>query len=107
MNETEFNQLVDGIFMKIEDAIEDCDAEIDYETMGGILTLEFENGSQVIINRQTAARQIWVAAKSGGFHLDMNEDGSQWYSGDKETLPDLLNRVCSEQSGMKVELDFE
>lgn len=107
MNETEFNQLVDGILMKIEDAVENCAADIDYETISGVLTLEFENGSQVIINRQTPASQIWVAAKSGGYHLDMNEDGSEWYTAEKEELHDLLNRVCSEQADSKVELIFE
>ncbi|MDH5190966.1 MAG: iron donor protein CyaY [Gammaproteobacteria bacterium] len=107
MNETEFNRLVDEILIKIEDAVEDCSVDIDYETANGILTLEFENGTQVIINRQTPARQIWVAAKSGGYHLDMNEEGSLWHTGDKEELHDLLNRVCSEQAGVAVELAFE
>ena len=107
MNETEFNHLVDDILMKIEDAVEDCGVDIDYETAGGVLTLEFENGTQVIVNRQVPASQIWVAAKSGGYHLDMDEDGSHWYTGDKEELHDLLNRVCSEQAGTVVELVFE
>ena len=33
---------------------------------GGSSEIEFENGSKMIINRHTAAREIWVAAKSGG-----------------------------------------
>ncbi|WP_346927857.1 frataxin domain-containing protein [uncultured Arthrobacter sp.] len=37
-------------------------AEIDYENAAGILTLEFEDGSKIIINRQGPTQEIWVAA---------------------------------------------
>ena len=103
MNESEFNQQIDDFLIEIEDAIEESGVEIDYETVAGILTLEFENGSQVIINRQVAMRQLWVAAKSGGFHLEW-VDG-QWISSTtKEAIPALIDRVCTEQSGESVSL---
>ena len=103
MNESEFNQQIDDFLIEIEDAIEESGVEIDYETVAGILTLEFENGSQVIINRQVAMRQLWVAAKSGGFHLEW-VDG-QWISSTtKEVIPALIDRVCTEQSGESVSL---
>ena len=103
MNESEFNQQIDDLLMEIEDAIEDSEVAIDYETVAGILTLEFENGSQVIINRQVAMRQLWVAAKSGGFHLERIEE--QWVvSTTKEVMSVLIDRVCTEQSGELVSL---
>ncbi|OUS27604.1 iron donor protein CyaY [Gammaproteobacteria bacterium 45_16_T64] len=103
MNETEFNQKIDDLLIEIEDAIEDTGADIDYETVSGILTLIFEDKSQVIINRQVAMGQVWVAAKSGGYHLDWV--ASDWVTtGTKETLVTLLNRVCQEQSGETVEI---
>ena len=51
MNDTDFNTTVDAILLTIEDAIEDLDIDSDLESAGGILTLTFENGSKVIINR--------------------------------------------------------
>jgi len=39
MNESEFNQQIDDLLMEIEDAIEESGADIDYETVAGILTL--------------------------------------------------------------------
>lgn len=93
--------------MAIEEAIENSNADIDYDTISDILTLEFENRSQIIINRQTPARQIWVAARSGGFHFDFDDNSGQWLldSDPSQELFDCLSRYCTEQSGEKVLLD--
>jgi len=107
MNESEFNEIVDGIFVEIEDAVEGaCDesgADIDYETTAGILTLTFENKSQIIINRQTPLKQIWVAAKQGGFHFDYDESSSEWLCNGIE-LYSALSEYCSEQAGEPIKL---
>lgn len=105
MNDTEFNTLVDATLLALEDALEDLDIDIDMETAGGILTLTFASGSKVIVNRQGATREIWVAARSGGFHC--GRQGDAWVCNTTgETLPALLSRVCSEQAGEAVRLDF-
>jgi CyaY protein len=101
MNESEFNTTVDRLLLAIEDALEDHDADIDLETSAGILTLTFVNGSKVIINRQGATQEVWVAARAGGFHLARR--GADWVCNTTgETLPALLTRVCSEQAGQPV-----
>ena len=89
--------------MRIEQAIEESGADIDFENAGGILTLEFANGTKIIINKQGAARQIWVAAKSGGFHYGF-VDG-QWINdqGGGELMSEL-SRLVREQSGEDVTL---
>ncbi len=108
MNESEFNDIVDDILIEIEDAVEEaCDesgADIDYETTSGILTLIFTNGSQIIINRQTPLKQIWVAAKQGGFHFDFNTETEQWICDGKE-LYSALSEYCTEQSGQTIKLE--
>ena len=107
MNESEFNDIVDDIFVEIEDAIEDaCDdtnADIDYETTAGILTLSFENGSQIILNRQTPLKQIWVAASQGGFHFDFVPEAEQWLCGGKELFA-ALSEYCTDQAGQAIKL---
>ncbi len=103
MNESEFNQAADATLMAIEEAVEALQDEhdIDFEMSSGILTLTFASGSKVIINRQIATREIWVAARSGGFHLGRQHE--DWFCNTtQESLPDLLSRVCSEQSGETV-----
>ncbi|MEZ9440303.1 MULTISPECIES: iron donor protein CyaY [Vibrio] len=74
MNETEFHKLVDIQMQNIEEAIDESEADIDYEVTGNVMTLEFENRSQIIINRQEPMREIWLASKSGGFHFKLVDD---------------------------------
>ena len=105
MNDTEFNTTVDAILMTIEDIVEDADTDIDAENAGGILTLTFENGSKVIINRQGPTKEIWVAARSGGFHCGYRE-GKWTCNTTKENLSALLTRVCSEQAGTAVTISL-
>ena len=73
----------------------------DFEMSSGILTLTAENGSKIIINRQVATLEIWVAARSGGFHLGRQDD--VWFcQSTGETLLELLTRVVVEQGGEKI-----
>ena len=104
MNTGEFNQKVDDTLSALEDALDNCDADLDWDFAGGILTIECENGSQVIINRQEPALQIWVAARSGGFHFDYLAEDDCWKQGDLELLS-FLNQALTEQSGDTVTLN--
>lgn len=97
MTEIEFTQLADELMLSVEDAIEDSGLDIDYESAGGVLTLTIEaENSKVIISRQPAMSQIWLAARSGGFHLD-HLDHTWRCTTTGETFEALLNRVCREQ----------
>jgi len=102
MTETEFLTAAGALLSRIEEAVEATGIEADLERKGdGILELEFDNGSKVVINSQTPMRQMWVAARSGGFHFEFKEGGwRDTRSG--EALFDTLSRVVSEQSGEAV-----
>jgi CyaY protein len=114
MEESEFHKRVDAVLAVVEGAMDDTESDIDAELNGGILSLTFENGSKIIINRQTPNREIWVAAKSGGFHFryeehaangDQRMNSSQqqlasWHNTRTgESLAELLTRVVTEQAG--------
>ncbi len=103
MNESEFDKKATDTLLRIEQGIEESGADIDYEGTGGILMLEFENGSKIIINKQGAAKQIWVAAKSGGYHYGFVN--GQWINdqGGGELMGEL-SRFIREQSGEDVDL---
>ncbi len=80
MTETEFIALADRTLARIgsalDEALRDSDADIDWSQNDGILEIECEDGSKLIVNRHVANREIWVAAKSGGFHFRI--DGGVW-----------------------------
>jgi CyaY protein len=104
MEETEFNTLAEATLGRIERALDVCDADIDYELQpGGVLELEFGDGSKIIINRHVAAREIWVAARSGGFHF-RHENGHWIGTRDGTELFAALERLISEQAGERVTL---
>ena len=104
MNESEFQEIADQTIEDIQDAIDDSGADIDYDEIGGVLTLEFEDGSKIIFSKQGAMNQLWMAAKSGGYHFDFNEDSELWIcdSGDNEEMYSMLSRLASEQAGEEV-----
>lgn len=97
MNESEFSQCCDEIMLAIEEVLDNSDADIDYETSAGVLTLTIEeNASKVIVSRQPALSQIWLAAKSGGYYFNYSDDN--WVcTATQESLGELLQRVCKEQ----------
>lgn len=76
MNESEFNQLADAALTRIETAIDD--SGVDVNRSGNVLEVEFDDGSKIIVNRHDINQEIWVAARSGGFHYAW-QDGA-WHS---------------------------
>lgn len=106
MNDAEYRALAEALYQSIEEAIDSMveayDLEMDYENSGGVLTIFMEeSSSQVIISRQAATQQIWVAAKSGGFHCIY--DNADWIcTKTNESIQALLSRTCSEQSSRPI-----
>jgi CyaY protein len=78
MNESEFSELVDQTFAALEVALDQVDADLDYETSGGVLTVEFDNSTKLVFSRQPPTRQLWLAARSGGFHFAYDEAAGDW-----------------------------
>jgi len=103
MDETEFETQADRAFERLERALEATD--VDYERKeGGVFELEFDDRSKIIVNRHGAAREIWVAARSGGFHFHWRD--GQWRdtrSGDElfASLARILAAQCGENVAWK------
>lgn len=104
MKESEFNDLVDQTFDSIEDSLEELD--VDFDQAEGVLNIECADGSMIILSRQPVSLEIWVAARSGGFHLGLVE-GVWNCSKTGETLQDLLGRVLGEQMDAVVNFQIE
>lgn len=104
MTESEYKELADAFFSRLESALERIEDGVDFElAAGGILEIEFEDGSKIVVNRQAPMHEIWVASKSGGFHYRW--DGAQWRdtrSGDE--IFAALSAMISRQAGCFVRL---
>ena len=103
MTETEFNQLTDETFRQIESALENADGDVDFElAAGNVLEIDCGPGGKIIVNRQAAMHEMWVAAKSGGFHYQWldnawrnSRDGSEMFAS--------LAQMIAQQGGGNVE----
>ena len=104
MTPSEFDSLADAMLDRIARAVEESGADCDCEPKGsGVLELEFADGTRIVVNRHSAARQIWVAARSGGYHFRWN--GSDWVdTREGGELLAALSKLVSEQSGRAVVL---
>ena len=108
MTETEFLALADETLGTIEAALEsaanDSDLDVECSRSGNVLEIEFvDNGSKIIVNSQAPMQEIWVAARSGGFHYKRIND--QWLNTrDQSELFTALSRMVAEQGGVPVSL---
>ncbi len=102
MTDTEYQDRAEALLRAIELACDrindDTDADVDNQRVGGMITLTFANGSQIIINLQKPLHEVWMAARAGGFHY--KHDGSVWMDtkGQGEFFAHL-SRCASEQAG--------
>ena len=102
MTDTEYLNLAEAALLRIEQAADrindDTDADIDAARNGGVISLAFASGSQIVINLQKPLHEIWLAARSGGFHYRF--DGQRWLDtkGAGEFFAHL-SQCASEQAG--------
>jgi len=102
MTDLEFEALADAALAALERALDRAGLDVDVQSKGaGVLEIEFADGSKMIVNRHGAAREIWVAARSGGFHF--RHDGQAWRdTRDGAELFVSLSRLVSAQGGAAV-----
>lgn len=104
ISESEFNERVDNTFEAIELSLDEVDSDLDYEAGGGVLTVNFENGTTMVFSRQPPVRQLWLAARSGGFHFEYDDEAGDWCNTrDGQLLRPFVIAQMKEQG----EIDFK
>lgn len=103
MTDPEFMDHAENLLKAVEsscDRINDeGEADVDNQRTGGMITLVFPNRSQIVINLQKPLHEVWLAAKSGGYHYKF--DGSRWMDtkGQGEFF-ESLSRDATAQAGV-------
>ncbi len=101
MTESEFIRHTEELFNHIEDQIDENGWDFDCQFSGNVLTIEADDGTQIIVNRHTPNQELWIAAKSGGYHF--TEKNGQWLSTrDNSEFFAVLNDALSAASGEDV-----
>jgi CyaY protein len=94
---------LDAIGRALDDALARSDVDLDWNVNDGILTIEGEDGGKLIVNRHAPNRELWVAARAGGYHF--RPLAGRWMdtrSGDE--LAVALTRLLKSQMGLDVAL---
>ena len=100
MTDPEYMDQAEALLRQVEsecDRInEETDADIDSQRVGGMLTLSFRGGSQIVVNLQKPLQEVWLAARAGGFHYRF--DGARWMDtrGQGEFFQNLTRQVSAQ-----------
>ncbi|MFZ6864472.1 iron donor protein CyaY [Undibacterium sp. Ji67W] len=101
MTESEFLILAESCLAQVEEmfekAFDNDELDVECSRSGNVLTIEFvNNGSKMIVNSQAPMQEMWLAARSGGFHYKY--DGQHWLNTrDGTELFTTLTRLGKEQ----------
>ncbi|MDB5896484.1 MAG: cyaY [Ramlibacter sp.] len=102
MTDLEYLDHAEALLASVEAACdrinETTEADIDNQRVGGMITLSFEDGSQIIVNLQKPLQEVWLAARAGGFHYRFDGQGWRDTKGQGEFFADL-SRYASQQAG--------
>ena len=97
------DRVLAAIGVALDAALADSDVDLDWNLNDGILEIECEDGSKLIVNRHAPNREIWVAAKSGGFHFGVRDGGWRDTRSGAE-LSAALSALLTSQAGLDVAL---
>ena len=96
-------QTLDSIREQLE-ALPACD-DLDLEIVDAVLRVEFDDGSQIIVNRQEPVQQLWVASPLGPAHFAYDAARELWVDTKTgETLMGVLSRAFTLKLGEPVSL---
>ena len=104
MTDLEFLDRAEHLLQTVEESCdrvnEETDADIDSQRSGGMVTLTFR--SQLVLNMQRPLHELWLAARSGGYHFKWSGDAWQDTKGQGELLA-ILQRETAAQAGVAID----
>lgn len=96
------SEVLAGIEATVDRLLQDDVIDIDAERTGGLLELSFPNGSKIVVNTQPPLHELWLAARSGGFHFKPFE--GRWRdTRDGRDFFEVLSGCATEQAGRPVQ----
>ena len=105
MTDSEYLNQAEAALRAVEQACDQLndhtDLDIDNQRVGGMITLTFADRSQIVINLQPPLHEIWMAARTGGFHYRWQDDAWRDTKTGQEFFSDLTHQA-SVQAGAAV-----
>ena len=104
LSDAEYDRRAREVLAAVEAAsdrfLQDEVIDIDTSRTGGLLELEFPNGSKVVLNTQPPLHELWLAAGAGGFHF--RAVGDRWIDREGRELFAVLSECACAQAGTQL-----
>lgn len=95
LSTSHYHDLIDDLFNRIEQWIDSHELDLDANIHGNVLTISFPSRDQMVINRQEALLELWLASKLGGFHFRYDANQKAWLCGKSQQLfEQVFNDSC-------------
>ncbi|MEH6563716.1 MAG: iron donor protein CyaY [Halopseudomonas sp.] len=107
MSEAEFHQQVDRIQDLIEHAVDGCDLDLDMEHIEGSLVLILADGTRLVIGRQPASRELWLATPGSTQHFGYQAEAGWQHDSGEGSLAEVLSEVLEDLTGDEIELELD
>ena len=106
MDRQEYLRRADECIERVVRALEPLDAdEVDFDSSDGVVTLEFADRTRYVLNRQTAANQMWFAAGARAYHYGWDEARKTWLDDrDAHEIYAKVAEVVSQKLGRTVQV---
>ena len=91
--------LLGAIEARCDELNDSTDADIDNQRVGGMITLVFPDASQIVVNLQKPLQEVWLAARSGGYHYKYAA-GAWRDTKSGEEFFERLSQSATEHAGM-------
>jgi len=108
LGDSEYHTITSAMLSRIEATVDqwlqDDVVDIDTHRTGGLLELGFPNGSKLVINTQPPLHELWLAARSGGYHYKYSQ--GRWLdTRDGREFFEALSACASEQAGKPLKFE--
>ena len=102
LSDSEFHARAHAVLSAIEATLDrwlqEDEIDIDSQRTGGLLEMQFPSGSKIVVNTQPPLHELWLAARTGGYHFGLingewidSRSGGEFFA--------MLSREISAQAG--------
>jgi len=101
LSDSDYLRLAEGVLASVEATIdrwlEEDVIDIDTHRTGGLLELVLPDSSKIVLNTQPPLHEIWLAARSGGYHF--RHANGRWVDREGQEFFARLSDCASAQAG--------
>ena len=102
----EFLQVAEPLMQDLLAKLDTFDPdELEADAAAGVIKITFASGGPCVLNRQTAAHQIWLAEGATAWHFELDADSGAWMdTKGRGALDDVLSGVLSQRLGRRIQI---